>query len=178
LQTLLRSIAVAVLFAVVSAGSAHADAIGTANFTISEISGPYAGDTFTGTFTYDATAAQSVWTPLLSFTTDLPPWAGATLTDPGLAQATYNATGGLYFFYAPGPVGNTDAFALYNSMFIYGTTETIASEFVDAGSGIFTLSAPVPTPEPSTFSLLLLGLGLCMLSGMKRMLQSPKISEV
>ena len=55
----------------------RADVIDTGNFTISDIvGGPYAGDTFTGTFTYDATAlaSNSYMTPLLSFTTDFPLW--------------------------------------------------------------------------------------------------------
>jgi hypothetical protein len=66
------------LFAL-SIGSARADVIATDNFTIfNVVGGPYAGETFTGTFTYDATVPSL---PLLSFTTDFPSWAGASLAD-------------------------------------------------------------------------------------------------
>ena len=172
-------LALAVIFAAFSASSARADAVGTANFTIFPIGGgPYAGDTFTGTFTYDATAAQTGWTPLLSFTTNLPSWAGATLTDPSVAQDLFNATGGLDFFFAPGPIGNTNAFTLYNSRFVYGTTQTVGDEFLDAGSGTFAFTTSVPTPEPSVFGSLSFGLfGLGLLVAMKRRQRIPGIDQ-
>jgi len=149
-------IALVVVLAALSADSVRADAIGTATFTITNIvGGAYAGDTFTGTLTYDATAAQTTFTPLLSFTTNLPSWAGANLSDPGVAQAVFNDTGGVDLFYSPGPAGNTNAFTVYNGAafagtFVYGTTEFAAGgQFLDAGTGTFTItSESVPEIDP------------------------------
>lgn len=179
MHTHFRWLAFAVLIAAFSAGTARADIIGTANFTISGIvGGPCAGDTFTGTFTYDATVAQTVWTPLLSFTTNLPSWAGATLTDPGIGQDIFNSTGGLNIFFAPGPIGNTNAFTLFNSSFIYGTTQTVGQAFLDAGSGTFAFTTSVPAPESSTLSLLSCGLfGLGFLVAMKRCLRIAGVNQ-
>src|SRR5271156_2591731 len=152
---------VALILIALSVGGARADSTGTGDFTISVIGfgGPYAGDTFVGTFTYDSTKAVTGITPLLSFTTDFPSWAGAALTDPGVAGATYSDLFGLNFFYAPGPIGNTNAFALFESTFSCGTTVLVGGEFEDnCGHGTYTLTTSVAAPEPGTFSLFLSGI--------------------
>ena len=152
-------IAVAVLFGAFSAGSARADVTGTDDFTITDIvGGAYAGDTFTGSFSFDATAAATGFTPLLSFATNLPSWVGGTLAD--AVSPTYSDVGGLDFFYAPAPVGNTDAFAFFGgNIFTYGTTEEVNGEFGDAGQGAFTVTPAVAaTPEPGSLALLSIGL--------------------
>lgn len=81
-----------------------------------------------------------------------------TLAD--AVSPTYSDVGGLDFFYAPAPVGNTDAFAFFGgNIFTYGTTEEVNSEFGDTGQGAFTVTPAVAaTPEPGSLALLSIGL--------------------
>jgi hypothetical protein len=146
---------------------AWAGVIVTDNFTILDIvGGPYAGDTFTGTFTYDA-EAMGIFAPLLSFDTDFPSWAGASLADATNAffcldcspfSGLFNP--GLNFFYAPGPPGNPDAFEVGIGIlpFAYGETLEAGSAFGVTGQGMFTIN-----PEPR--SAVLVETGLIGLTG-------------
>ena len=146
--------------AVFSVGRARADVIVTDNFTISNIvGGPFAGQTFTGTFTYDATLAAVQDVPLLGFTTNFPSWAGASLADaPGsfFGPNYFSGSPGLSFFYAPAPVGSPNAFTLGANgqpIFVYGTTLVVGSSFQNVGQGVFTF-APASVPEPPAWAMI------------------------
>jgi len=150
----LRLLALALALSLCAAIAASADTIDTETFTISNLSGPLAGNTYTGSITWDA----SVSNDLTSFSTNFPGWAGATLAD--LAYTPYYTSPGIELFYAPGPVGNTNAFAFFGAdpTFTYGTTVGVNGLFIDAGQGTVTWGAVVdPIPEPGVLLLLAAG---------------------
>lgn len=149
-----RLLVLAVALSLCAAVAASADTIDTEPFTISGLSGPLAGNTYTGSITWDT----SVSTSLTSFSTDFPGWSGATLAD--LAFAPYYSDPGIELFYAPAPVGNTNAFAFFgsNPLFTYGTTEIVDTAFLDAGQGTVSWGAITSTPEPGISLLLATGL--------------------
>ena len=75
----------AVLLAMALVCSAKADTTDQVTFTVSITTGSKSGDTFKGSFTYDATTLAMVGqAPLLSFTFNYPAWAGQTLSSPDL----------------------------------------------------------------------------------------------
>ena len=152
----LRLLTVILTFTLLAAVAASAAPILTDTFTISGLSGPLAGNTYTGSVTWD----PSVSLDLISFNTDFPGWAGAMLSD--LAFAPYfTPPAGIELFYAPAPVGNTNAFAFFGTspLFTYGTTLVVNNEFTDDGQGTVTWGAITGgTPEPGTLLLLASGL--------------------
>jgi hypothetical protein len=151
--------------ALLAATVAHADTTDTQTFSVLITAGTLAGDTFNGSYTWDA----SVSTDLTSFNFNLPGWVdavsgGATLAD--LGNPSSDGVG-LDLFYAPAPVGNPDAFAFFGGIggnadfFTYGTTLIVNGEFSDDGQGEVTYGAITSsgaTPEPGTFLLLASGL--------------------
>jgi hypothetical protein len=152
--------------ALLAATVAHADTTDTQTFSVLITAGTLAGDTFNGSYTWDA----SVSTDLTSFNFNLPGWVDAT-TNQGATLADLNNPSsdgvGLDLFYAPAPIGSPDAFAFfggtgpYADFFTYGTTLVVNGEFSDAGSGEVTYGAITSsgaTPEPGTFLLLASGL--------------------
>jgi hypothetical protein len=154
-----RVFAGALAIAIVTAVTASASPI-TETFTISGLTGTLAGNTYTGSFTWDPSISDT----LTAFSTDFPSWVdattndGATLADFGSA---YDSNPGIELFYAPSPLGNSDAFAFFGGSggFTYGTTTIVDGEFVNAGDGTVTYgSLPGVTPEPGTFLLLATGL--------------------
>jgi len=159
-----RVVTVVLTFILLAAGAVYAAPINTDTFTISDLSGPLAGNTYTGSVTWD----PSVSLNLISFNTDFPGWAGATLAD--LAYAPYfTPPAGIELFYAPPPVGNTNAFAFFGTspFFSYGTTITVNGDFSDAGQGTVTWgSITGSTPEPGTW--IMFGSGIIALAGTVR----------
>jgi hypothetical protein len=162
----LRMIGISLGIALLAVTAAHADTTDTQTFSVLINSGTLSGDTYTGSYTWDA----SVNTQLTSFNFNLPGWVdattnnGATLADLGAAFAPYSDGTGLELFYAPAPIGNPDAFAFFggSGFFTYGTTLVVNGEFADDGSGEVTYGAITSTssatPEPGTFLLLASGL--------------------
>ena len=159
----LRFFTVALAFTLLAAVAVYAAPIYTLTFTISGLSGPLAGNTYTGSVTWDPTVSLN----LISFNTDFPGWVGATLAD--LAYAPYfTLPAGIELFHAPAPVGNTNAFAFFGTdpFFAYGTTITVNGEFADDGSGTVTWGSITSTPEPGT--LIMFGSGIIALAGVIR----------
>jgi hypothetical protein len=151
----------AVLLAMASACSAKADSTDQESFTVNIVSGPEAGDTFTGSFTYDATTlAMTGNAALLSFTFTDPAWAGKTLSSTGLDDFGVNSMGVLNFFFAPGPAGAPDNAFSVGIQFGYGSTKVVGIETTVVGQGSVTYGTPGPvaTPEPSALTLLVPGL--------------------
>jgi hypothetical protein len=149
-----------VLFA---GGTAFADPI-TETFTISDLSGPLGGNTYTGSFTLDPSVSGN----LTAFSTDFPSWVtavsdGATLADFTFAIGYYDSSLDIYdaaVFYAPGPVGNEDAFNIFNANSLtYGETEDIGTAFSDFGEGTVTYGSPSNSvvPEPASWLLFATG---------------------
>jgi|HubBroStandDraft_2_1064218.scaffolds.fasta_scaffold418403_1 hypothetical protein len=146
-----------VLFADIAA---FADTIDTETFTISDLNGPLAGNTYTGSFSWDPSVSPYY---LTAFSTDYPGWVsgGGTLADLNNGDAYYNS--GAWSigvaFYAPAPVGNTDAFAIATDTFYYGATAVIGNTLDDIGSGAVTYGLPSTsaTPEPASWLLLATG---------------------
>ena len=153
--------------------SAKADTIDQVTFTVNITSGSKSGDTFTGSFTYDATTLAMVGqAPLLSFTFLYPAWAGQTLSSPfltdfggvdddGLPAVPAELTG---LFFAPPPVGGPDnAFIISGDGFIYGSTPMAGVDFTHHADGFGSVTygtpGPVTTPEPGSLELIPLGLG-------------------
>jgi len=148
--------------------SAKADTIDQVTFTVNITSGSKSGDTFTGSFTYDATTlAMTGSATVLSFTFTAPAWAGQTLSSPGLIDhgvdndglpaVPAELTG---FFFAPAPVG-APAFSISGGGFIYGSTTIVGLDFTQDGLGSVTygIPGPVTAVEPSSLALIPLGLG-------------------
>ena len=160
----------AVLLATALVCSAKADTTDQVTFTVNITTGSESGDTFTGSFTYDATTlAMTTIAPVLSFTFTDPAWAGQTLSSTGLIDhgvdndglpaVPAELTG---FFFAPAPVGATDnAFSISGTGFIYGSTTIVGVDFTHDGLGSVTYGTPAPVtaPEPSSLALIPLGLG-------------------
>jgi hypothetical protein len=161
----LRLFAAALAIALVTAVTASASPI-TGTFTISNLTGPLAGGTYTGSFTYDPSISDT----LTAFSTDFPSWVDATTND----GATFADLGGaadqvgpfyaypdIVLFYAPSPIGNPDAFVFFGGGggFSYGTTTIVDSAFFGAGDGTVTYGPlSCATPEPGSFLLLATGL--------------------
>jgi hypothetical protein len=127
-------------------------------FTIYNLTGPLAGNTYSGSFTWDSSVDNS----LTSLSFDFPGWTG-TLTD--LEFPPYVVGPGIEAFYAPGPIGNSDAFAFFGNdtlagypyTFAYGTTTIVDGSFNGDGIGSVSYSA-APVPEPGIVTLLAGGL--------------------
>ena len=152
----LKLLTIVLTFTLLATVAASAAPILTDTFTISGLTGPLAGNTYTGSVTWD----PSVSLNLISFNSDFPGWAGATLAD--LAFPPYfTPSAGIELFYAPAPVGNTNAFAFFgtNPLFTYGTTTIVNGQFSDDGQGTVTWGTITgATPEPGTLLLLASGL--------------------
>lgn len=158
----------AVLLAMALVCSAKADTIDQVTFTVNITTGSQSGDTFTGSFTYDATtlAMFGQTSSVLSFTFTAPAWAGQTLSSTGLTDmgvdndfAPAELTG---FFFAPAPVGGTDnAFVISQGGYLYGSTTIVGTDFTmnQFGSVTYGTPGPVTAPEPSSLALIPLGLG-------------------
>jgi len=155
---LLRLVAASLTLCLCAADTAFASPL-TDTFTIFDLSGPLAGNTYTGSFTWDPAVSDN----LTAFSTDFPSWVvtGATLPDFIFA---YFAGTGIDLAYIPSPTGNPDAFAITLGNIYYGVTVTpgqgINGSFENVGEGTVTYG-PIPggaTPEPRTFLLLATGL--------------------
>ena len=156
---------------------ARADTIDQVNFTVMITSGPETGDTFTGSYTYDATVLMvQGFTAIESFTFTDPAWNGMTISSPGVAENTVLKGSGAFVFSAPGTAtffAPYDSFFFSQTGFIYGSTRVFDASFNDAGIGSITLGAPVPvgttvsSPEPDSLLLLASGLLCFFRSGRK-----------
>ena len=111
LNRILRLLALAVTLSLFATIAASADTLDNETFTISDIvGGAAAGNTYTGSFTWDTTTNT-----LTAFSTNFPTLTGVTATDlPSVSFTDPN----LSVFYAPsggGTDGNPDAFAFFFS---------------------------------------------------------------
>lgn len=152
-----------------------ADQIHQVDFTVGVLTGPEAGDVFTGSYTYDvATFNLYGSAPVLSFAFTDPAWSGATLSSPGVAfsQAVWGVSvgtfsmRGLNLFFAP-LTGENDSFLIDGNIFGYGTATVLAGAIEVGGEGTVSYTGLVaPTPEPGSF--VLLGTSLLALAGIAR----------
>ncbi len=122
--------------------------------------GPFAGNTYTGSFKYDADTLASTGSAIATdFSFTFPGFDGV-LQNSGLAYTPVFNGSELSLFYAPAPVGSARAFGFnftnLSSAFIYGTTMQIASSYTSDGAGTVTYTpTPRSTPEPRTISALI-----------------------
>jgi hypothetical protein len=181
----------AVLLAMALVCSAKANTIDQVTFTVDITTGSKSGDTFTGSFTYDATTLATVGqAPLLSFIFIYPAWAGQSLSSPdlmdfggvdddSLAFGVPAELTGLTFF--PPPVGAPDnAFIISGGGFIYGSTPMMGVDFTHNADGFGSVTygtpGPVTTPEPSSLALILLGLGALLV--MRKRMGRPAVHRL
>jgi hypothetical protein len=164
-----RAFAISLSLALFVGVAAFADTTDTETFTISDLTGPLAGNTYTGAFSWDPSVSDN----LTAFSTDFPGWVdgGGTLADLTStdAEAVYDSGAwSVYVFYVPGPVGNTDAFFIDPTTFFptnifgYGATAEITANggvISGAGSGTVTYGSLVTsvTPEPASWLLFATG---------------------
>lgn len=166
------SIALLALAAAFAAAPMQASTIDSETFTIGSVTGPLAGNTYTGSFSWDA--SNNIIT---AFNTDFPSWTddvntyGATLSS---FVFIYPTLPGLSAFIALAPVGNPDAFAFFGgapSYFTYGDTLVVNNSFADSGDGEVTFG-PItggPVPEPGTFVFLATGLAAALGAARRRL---------
>jgi hypothetical protein len=153
----LRLVTVVLTFTLLAAVAASAAPILSDAFTISGLSGPLAGNTYTGSASWD----PSVSYDLTAFNTNFPGWAGVTLAD--LYYVPYfTPPVGIVLFYIPAPIGNPNAFAFCCGspyFFGYGDTANPNGAINVLGEGTVTWG-PITGTTPEPGSLLLLASGL------------------
>lgn len=149
-------LAVVLAFTLLAVVDASAAPMFTETFTLTNVTGPDAGNNYTGSFSWDPTSCCS----LTAFTSNFPSAAGVTLAELSAAFAPYYSNPGLELFYAPAPSGNTNAFAFFgsNPYFTYGTTDIPNNDFFNAGDATVVYGPITGTPEPGTLVMLASGL--------------------
>ena len=150
-------LSVVLAFTLLAVVAVSASPMSTETFSISGLDGPLTGNTYTGSFSWDPTSCCA----LTAFTSNFPGANGITLAQLSAAYTPYATNpAGLEAFYAPAPVGNTNAFGFFGNspLFTYGTTVTVDNLFVDDGSGTVTYGPITTSPEPGTLVLLASGL--------------------
>jgi len=176
-------IAVFLAFALAAAPSAFAD--NTQTFTISMTGGALAGNTYTGSFSWDPTGGNVI---INAFSTDFPGWVDATTNYGATINDFYwkftDGNGGLVLWYTPSalgqyagnPIGNpADAMYFFSpGYFESGTTEdTLSFTVWDSGTVAYGTQNPdaPAVPEPGTFLLLASGLS-GMLGAIRRKIKA------